>query len=254
MRSDGRDSLLHDHSINYRTRHIPDLKTRTKLFELYALHVLPRNERWARARAFVMAAELNSEERHRFQQTLDVLEKEQKAGSAFDKSRDQEESQLQRSNQSRGTADVNRTHARTQRNMSKSVEDSLRQGKDHDTDDYVVGTDRTSVKRSTAPNGKPATSSRKRAPMARIGKNSSTLSASGVGKFDLMVILKGYIVSLINMMRLDPWLYLRTLLFIVGLLFTLGRAEYRDRVRKITAAGWDKLKATVGMGVKVNYI
>ena len=43
-------------------------------------------------------------------------------------------------------------------------------------------------------------------------------------------------------------------LFLLALLFALGRRDVRDRVRRIANDSWDSLRRTVGMGVKVSYI
>ena len=52
----------------------------------------------------------------------------------------------------------------------------------------------------------------------------------------------------------NPMSFARTLLFLLGLLVALSRQGVRERLRRITGAGWQKVKGTVGMGVKVSYI
>jgi flagellar biosynthesis GTPase FlhF len=52
----------------------------------------------------------------------------------------------------------------------------------------------------------------------------------------------------------NPLSFARTLLFLLGLLVALGRQDMRERLRRITDAAWQKVKGTVGMGVKVSYI
>jgi hypothetical protein len=46
----------------------------------------------------------------------------------------------------------------------------------------------------------------------------------------------------------------RTLLFVLGILMAMSRQDVRDRVRRITGGAWQKIRSTVGMGVKVSYI
>ena len=48
----------------------------------------------------------------------------------------------------------------------------------------------------------------------------------------------------------NPMAMLRFVLFLVGLIAAFSRQDVKDRL----AAGWDKVKRTVGMGVKVSYI
>lgn len=52
-----------------------------------------------------------------------------------------------------------------------------------------------------------------------------------------------------NIVR-NPMVLLRFLFFIAALVFALGRRDVRDRVGR----AWDKVKGTVGMGVKTTYL
>lgn len=52
----------------------------------------------------------------------------------------------------------------------------------------------------------------------------------------------------------NPMSLVRTLLFLIGILMAMSRQDVRDRVRRVTDGAWQKVKATVGMGVKVSYI
>jgi hypothetical protein len=54
--------------------------------------------------------------------------------------------------------------------------------------------------------------------------------------------------------RGNPMILLRTLAFIVALLLVLTRRDVKARVKKIIGNGWDKIRATAGMAVKVSYI
>jgi hypothetical protein len=52
----------------------------------------------------------------------------------------------------------------------------------------------------------------------------------------------------------NPMILLRTLAFIVAFLLILSRSDVRNRVKRVVGKGWDKVRATAGMGVKVSYI
>jgi hypothetical protein len=54
--------------------------------------------------------------------------------------------------------------------------------------------------------------------------------------------------------RTNPYVLYRTLAFIVGLLLLLRRKRIRERIARILAVSWAKVKATAGMGTKVTYI
>jgi hypothetical protein len=52
----------------------------------------------------------------------------------------------------------------------------------------------------------------------------------------------------------NPMALLRTMLFLLAFALAFGRREIRERVRRLLERAWEKIKGTVGMGVKVSYI
>ncbi len=52
----------------------------------------------------------------------------------------------------------------------------------------------------------------------------------------------------------NPTAIFRMLLFIVAFLLAFSRREVRDRLKQIFGKSWEKVRNTVGMGVKVSYI
>ncbi|KAL1620721.1 hypothetical protein SLS56_009540 [Neofusicoccum ribis] len=52
----------------------------------------------------------------------------------------------------------------------------------------------------------------------------------------------------------NPMAFLRTLLFLLAFALAFGRQDLRDRVKRLLRLAWEKLRRTVGMGVKVSYI
>lgn len=52
----------------------------------------------------------------------------------------------------------------------------------------------------------------------------------------------------------NPTALLRFLIFVTAFLMAVSQKQVRERVKRITSKGWDKVKATVGMGTKVSYI
>ena len=51
-----------------------------------------------------------------------------------------------------------------------------------------------------------------------------------------------------------PLFILQFLAFLIGFLVVLSRRDVKERLRRILGGGWDKVKRTAGMGVKVSYI
>jgi hypothetical protein len=62
------------------------------------------------------------------------------------------------------------------------------------------------------------------------------------------------ISNMTNQISQNPMGLLRFVMFLMGLIVALSRRDVKDRLGRLTGAGWDKIKRTVGMGVKVSYI
>ena len=70
----------------------------------------------------------------------------------------------------------------------------------------------------------------------------------------IVLALRRLVINMTQSLSKNPLLLLRTIFFLVALLAALGRRDVRDRVGRITGLSWDKIKGTVGMGVKVSYL
>lgn len=55
-------------------------------------------------------------------------------------------------------------------------------------------------------------------------------------------------------LKTNPMLLMRFLAFILGLILMFGNQRIRERITRVVGNGWNKVKATAGMGVKVSYI
>jgi hypothetical protein len=62
------------------------------------------------------------------------------------------------------------------------------------------------------------------------------------------------ILNTTQSMTQNPMAFLRTLLFILAFALAFGRRGLRERVQRILRTAWEKVRRTVGMGVKVSYI
>ena len=94
--------------------------------------------------------------------------------------------------------------------------------------------------------------SRERGPPS---KHAQTSRPTVIKRFALLVqVIQHGVVSMGQNVRSHPMFLFRTLAFIVALLMALSRRDIRDRLTRARDASWDKLKRTVGMGVKVSYI
>ena len=70
----------------------------------------------------------------------------------------------------------------------------------------------------------------------------------------VMANLRTFIEGLNASFRANPTLLLRTIAFILSLVLMFGQRNIRERLSRILATSWGKVKATAGMGVKVSYI
>jgi hypothetical protein len=62
------------------------------------------------------------------------------------------------------------------------------------------------------------------------------------------------IANAAHQMTANPMALFRTFLFLLAFLLAIGRRDLRERVMRLIRAAWEKVRRTVGMGVKVSYI
>ena len=66
----------------------------------------------------------------------------------------------------------------------------------------------------------------------------------------IMHNLQHLITNLTHSLSQNPMALLRFVFFLLGLIMALSRRDVKERI----ARGWDKMRQTIGMGVKVSYI
>ena len=250
---------LHDgqNSRNGGTDTPRDLNARVRIIELYTLHVLPRTGEWKYARDFISMSEILDEElREEFLQTLQILEEEENKGQ------DQFEDALPQQDELTEQEPLPAEETRPD-----SME-TMRQGPSpthHRSDseqDYGIDQPRASSNTSKSPSAYPKATSKPA--KALQPKSSRSPPTKSTGKTTNISILKRSAAVLSALQQLiknmteqvsqNPMSLLRFVLFLMGLIAALSRRDVKDRLGRLTGAGWDKVKRTVGMGVKVSYI
>ncbi|KAJ6148391.1 peroxin-26 Pex26-Penicillium chrysogenum [Penicillium chrysogenum] len=214
-----------------------DLTARVKIIELFTLHVLPRNDEWEYSTEFINLSEVLDEERKDlFLQTLEGLKEEKERGEmrAVELQRAKDaELERQREDERREAEEAATAAARVQSN-----------GHRRDTSEVDYGIEK-----------KPRTwfSQRKRSQaIDRQSRTSlSSSSSKNVKKQDKVEPRAHSTRAVATGLRN---IFLRTLLFVIGILMAMSRQGVRDRIRRVTDGAWQKVKATAGMGVKVSYI
>ncbi|KAL4871160.1 hypothetical protein BDV12DRAFT_38472 [Aspergillus spectabilis] len=235
-----------------------DLAARVRLIELFTLHVLPRNEEWDYAREFINLSEvLDDERKDVFFQTLDGLKEEKEQGklraAALQREKDAElERQIQEAERQKAEEAAAAERASQQKGHKRNGSEV----------DYGI--------EKTHPNGSiKGKKSTEKAGSSKAGSSSrgavSPSSSKNLKKSEkpetrarqsqaLATVLRNLVQYLGKSISNNPLWFIRSLLFLLGLVFALNRPNVRERIRRIAGSSWQKIRGTVGMGVKVSYI
>lgn len=68
------------------------------------------------------------------------------------------------------------------------------------------------------------------------------------------VAFQNLVSNMTQSLSKNPLAMFRFVLFLAALLVALSRRDVKERIERITRGGWDRIRRTVGMGVKVSYI
>ncbi|KAJ4064946.1 hypothetical protein NW753_003391 [Fusarium oxysporum] len=233
-----------------------DLNARVKILELYTLHVLLRNNEWDYAREFIsVSSVLDEERREAFLQALQSLHDEQQEQERLEN----EERQRQENELKREIEEAKRLRAENEEKERKRIEEERlkREGSevDYGIDDTASHTGSTRPRKARAPSSSSSRQSRPR------GTNQAGPKANGKAVSQAptltsrasMVIaqLRTIIEHLGSSLNSNPMFLVKFLAFVMGLILMLSNANIRERVKRILAVFWSKVKGTAGMGVKV---
>ncbi|OJD33608.1 peroxin 26 [Diplodia corticola] len=231
-----------------------DLNSRLKLLELYTLHVLPRNDEWDYAREFIgMSEVLDDERKEAFLLALHGLKEEQEGAAMREAElRQQQQEQLERRRQE---AETRRREAEEEeaRRRREQEDRETRQRMRRPANSGSQGPGSTSSNLSRA-----AASASSRAP--RPGPNKKALSprprnqSVSARASAVLGAVQNMFQNATQSLTKNPMAFLRTLLFLLAFALAFGRQDLRDRVKRLLRIAWEKMRRTVGMGVKVSYI
>jgi cobalamin biosynthesis Mg chelatase CobN len=236
------------------------------------LHVLPRNGEWEYAREFISVSPvLDDERRDAFLQALDTLREEQEAAER----KEEEERRRREEAIRRDIEEARRLRAENEAREKRRLEEERAKreaaaaaAKATSTEDFGVENPPappparrgTPSARSTS-RGSARSSSKASGPVARRSGGSGSGSGSGVATPTIMsramIVLRNLRVLVDEVaaaFRMNPYVVMRMLAFVMGLLLLLSRKKVRERVAKVIGVAWAKVKATAGMGTKVSYI
>lgn len=210
-----------------------------------------------------MSEVLDEERREMFQQTLQALREEQNRSgereAQIQRVRDEESAEQRMEEEKRKVESAKEEEERLQRQ---------KEGKAHKRTsselDYGIESSNPSASSKSQPakgvtkSTKPTPSSRSQFPPTphspraakRTAGSSSVVSRAG----QIVAALRHLVQFMGQSISRNPTVIFRMVLFLMGLILAFSRRDVRDRIRRITGAGWDKVRGTVGMGVKVSYI
>lgn len=238
-----------------------DLNARVKILELYTLHVLIRNNEWDYAREFIsVSSVLDEERREAFLQALQSLQEDQQEAER----QEREEKQRQEDELRRDIEEARRLRAENEEREKRRLEEERARRREGSEIDYGIDTKSAGGSSST---GKPRRNrastggSASRPPRSTAGSGASPNKSKAVAPASLgaraaviLANLRAMIDRLGVTLHANPMLLMRFLAFIVGLVLMFGKKNLRERLARIMATSWSKVKATAGMGTKVSYI
>ncbi|KAG7051035.1 peroxin 26 [Colletotrichum scovillei] len=233
-----------------------DLNARVKILELYTLHVLIRNNEWDYAREFIsVSSVLDDERREAFLQALQSLQEEQQEAER----RETEERREQEEQLRRDIEEAKKLRAENEERERRRLEEerARREGAEGD-----YGIEKTPSKAGSSKAGSSkgrharavsntsGSNSNSKMPVSRAKGKSSAPPTLGTRASMVISRLREVIDQLGASFKTNPMLLMRLVAFILGLVVMFGQKNVRERIQRVLGNGWNKVKATAGMGVK----
>ena len=231
------------------------LASRLKILELYTLHILPQNNEWHYAREFIrMNAFLDEERREDFLQALDVLGYEGRPENEHEQdliqNRDQ---QLEAENQRAVTQSSTEPNSEETAIDHQPYQCKSNTERDPAIDESNNSTPVTSGRKKPA---QPVTGAQSRGSRSAPVTSPKRSANDGIYKRGAAFLngLQLLVYNVSQSFSQNPLALLRFILFLVVFILALSRRDVKDRIKRITGKSWDKIRQTIGMGVKVSYI
>lgn len=226
-----------------------DLNARVKILELYTLHVLLRNNEWDYAREFIsVSSVLDEERRDAFLQALQSLQDEQQEQDR----REREEKQRQDDKLKKDLEEARKYRAENEARERKRLEEERVKRNGSEVDYGIESTPSVNgSSKGRKPRGNSSALSRPKPPAKGKAAGPPSLGArAGMIFANLRLVIERMGASL----KTNPMLLIRFIAFLVGILVMFGNQRIRERISRVLGTGWNKVKTTAGMGVKVSYI
>lgn len=224
-----------------------DLHTSLKLLELYTLHVLPRNQEWEYARDFIMISEVLDEERKEaFLQALHGLKEEQEEAKLREKEL-QKQQQIQLEQQRR---EEERRRIEEERRREEEILRREEARRTQRPPDPGTGSSTKPTPNQGRPDSLGSPSSRRKKEVTRRPPPASLYNRAT----SFFAAFQTMIQQTAESLSQNPMAMMRAVLFLLMFALAFGRRDLRERVKRMIQRAWEKVRGTVGMGVKVSYI
>ncbi|KAI9833652.1 MAG: hypothetical protein M1826_006743 [Phylliscum demangeonii] len=236
-------------------------KSTVTIVEIYAIHVLSRTEEWHRAREFISASDILDDDRRRsLLQIIQLLEAEKKRGPRQSNGQRESPSTVKEPAYLDTLAEegsLTRHQNGLETNQGVARKES-RQGL-ADPKELVNGHVLLPPEPSSSLSQHAAGPTRRTRPAQSSRLQSSEPSSPIPPIFvsqttHIIKSLQRFVLSFTQTIKSNPLTLFRTILFIFALLLTFRSGVYQDRLRRMTATGWRKIKGTIGMGLKMSYV
>lgn len=210
-----------------------------------------------------MSPVLDDERREAFLQALQSLYEEQQESER----REREEKARQEEELRRDLEEARRLRAENEAAERRRLEEE-RARRERGASEVDYGVDKT-----PSGNGRPSQSangSSKGARQPKVKPNDSTrlpLSSSSkkgkavvakpsLGGRAIMILsnIRALVEQMSSSLSSNPYALMRMIACILGFLLVVSRKNIRERIARVMGTGWNKVRATAGMGVKVSYI
>lgn len=221
--------------------------------EIYALHVLPRNGEWEYAKDYIQNSDVLDEERRDcYFNALQDLEEDAVAEDMHGDSPPQQ-----------GMDDVNRSASLDSITTETTIRAATSASHHRSKSEKDYGIEHTKPDSGNTTASPPITKSiSKPAPKTQPiskptpGRSPPKSARTSAYKRSAAIVasLQHVMKNLTQYISHNPTSLLQFILFLVGIVMTFSRRDVQYRVAKLTGTGWEKVKQTVGMGVKVSYI
>ncbi|KIW69850.1 hypothetical protein PV04_02173 [Phialophora macrospora] len=263
-----------------------DLTSRIKVLEIFTLHVLPRNSEWDYARSFIQNSDILDEERREaFLQTLEELQDVTRresfdaadADEVFEdteehptdetpdgpeqQSQSQSQSQKATSKHQRTSSEVDYGIERAHPNGGTKTTAPLKQEKPPTEPTATPKSPQpTSAARSPPPSTIPTRThfsppaQTPRRPAQRKSSKPTSQNTLAAQARALFQALSNLARNMATTLQKNPTAVLRLLLFVLMFVLVAGQKHIREKAKRVLGRAWEKLRGTVGMGVKVSYI